>query len=77
MARRVHVVEDQAGSPKIGWDQWTDGGWWELDAGVDFHQAPRLAGRAARQWASNHGFHCSARQLDNGNIQVKFTKVDI
>lgn len=66
----------------VNWESFTDGDWWELIQGEDFRQEPRSATRAARQWASKNGFHCSAYQLKNGlgrayGIKVLFNKVRV
>lgn len=71
--------EPSTPAPRIGWDELArkDGRWWLLVAGEDFEQAPLKAARAARQWASNNGFRCSAVQTEDGNLNVKFEKVVI
>lgn len=76
MAKMIEVTEVPT-SPRIDWGQWANGSWWELEAGKDFSQDAVRAGRAARQWASNHGFHCSAKVTAEGNLRVKFEKVQL
>lgn len=77
MAKQVAAPDRALSAPRINWSKYANGKWWELECGIDFHQSAKCAGRAARQWASNHGFRCSAMTLPTGNLQVQFTKVVI
>lgn len=63
-------------TPKVDWAKYAkrSGRWWLLEAGSDFYQDAHRASRAARQWASNHGFHCSANFPGNGNLQIRFER---
>jgi hypothetical protein len=63
-------------APPVPWSRYANGAWWRLEPGEDFHQPARLAARAARQWALKNGMRCSAYRLDDGAIQVQFTKVE-
>jgi hypothetical protein len=76
MAKMIEVTDVPA-TPRVNWEQWANGSWWELEAGKDFRQDATRAGRAARQWASNHGFHCSAKCTETGNLRIQFRKVQV
>lgn len=39
----------------VDWSTFDTGRTWELVKGTDFHQSPRQAAHAARQWARYHG----------------------
>lgn len=77
VARVVEVPDGRLTTPVVPWSQYADGRVWELTQGEDFHQRPERANRAARQWASNHGYHCQAHKEGPNKIRVKFTKVVI
>jgi hypothetical protein len=77
MARQVASPARTLSAPRVEWAKYTNGKWWELKNGEDFHQSARSAGRAARQWASNHGYRCSAVTTEAGDLQVQFRKVKI
>jgi hypothetical protein len=77
VARVVEVPDGRLTTPVIDWSQFADGQVWELVKGEDFQQEPARANRAARQWASNHGYHCQAHKEGPEKIRVKFTKVVI
>ena len=77
MAKQVAKPARTLSAPRIDWSRYANGKWWELEKDKDFQQSARSAGRAARQWASNHGYQCSAITAESGNLQVQFRKVKI
>lgn len=75
MAKRT-TVPSATRAPYVGWDQFTDGEWWELTKGDDFRQEAHKAARAARQWAAVHGYRCKAHVVKDGEaVKVRFEKV--
>lgn len=80
----AHVIKSPDQTPvsrQVPWGEYANGRWWNLVAGEDFGQESRKAARAARQWASNHGYRCRVVFVDKGpnkgDIQIRFEKVEL
>lgn len=71
------VPKGRLTTPTVDWGSFADGQIWELVQGEDFHQEPARANRAARQWASHHGYRCQAHKEGTNKIRVRFDKVVI
>jgi hypothetical protein len=55
MAKKVDAFPDQARSSKYPWDEWLDGGVWELVPGKDFEAKPMTFRSAAIAQAKTRG----------------------
>lgn len=58
--------------PRYDWASWTDGEWWRLRQGVDYHVGTESFRSTAATHGNRHGLKLTSQATDDG-IFIRFT----